>query len=60
MEGVIIKKGWIMALDHVMLVIFGSVLVGLLIFSIFYYYSDKRKDRVEVAKYKMLEDEDEK
>ncbi|MEF3254990.1 MAG: CcoQ/FixQ family Cbb3-type cytochrome c oxidase assembly chaperone [Deferribacterales bacterium] len=49
-----------MALDHVMLVIFGSVLVGLLIFSIFYYYSDKRKDRVEVAKYKMLEDEDEK
>lgn len=48
-----------MALDHVFLVVFGVLLVLLLIGAIVYYYLPKRKDKVEKAKYKMLEDDDE-
>ncbi|MGC8768853.1 CcoQ/FixQ family Cbb3-type cytochrome c oxidase assembly chaperone [Calditerrivibrio sp.] len=48
-----------MALDHVFLVVFGFLLVLLMIGAIVYYYLPKRKDKVEKAKYKMLEDDDE-
>ncbi len=48
-----------MAIDHFFLVVFGFVLVGLLILAIVYYYLPKRKDKVERAKYRMLEDDDE-
>lgn len=47
-----------MAKDHIMLIVFGFTLVLLLFFSIFYYYSRDRKDKVESAKYKMLEDDE--
>ncbi len=38
--------------------IFGLVLCGLLVAAIAYYFSRKRHDRVEEAKYKMLKDDD--
>jgi len=38
--------------------VFGLVLCLLLAGAIAYYYSGKRKARVEEAKYKMLQDED--
>lgn len=52
-------QGGLMALDHLFLIVFGCVLVGLLILAVIYYYLPKRKDKVERAKYRMLEDDDE-
>lgn len=48
-----------MAIDHLFLVVFGILLVVLLILAMIYYYLPKRKDKVERAKYRMLEDDDE-
>ena len=39
--------------------IFGATLCAALVLVIAFYYGRRRKDRVERAKYKMLEDEDE-
>ncbi len=39
--------------------IFGATLCAALVVVIAYYYGRRRKDRVEQAKYKMLEDDDE-
>ena len=38
---------------------FGLVLCGLLVAAIVHYFSRKRRGKVEEAKYKMLEDDDE-
>ena len=38
--------------------VFGSTLCAALAGIIAFYYSRRRKDRVEVAKYKMLEDDE--
>lgn len=38
--------------------LFGATLCAVLVGIIAFYYSRSRKDRVEQAKYKMLEDED--
>jgi cbb3-type cytochrome oxidase subunit 3 len=38
--------------------IFGATLCAALAAIAIFYYSRRRKDRVEVAKYKMLEDDD--
>jgi cbb3-type cytochrome oxidase subunit 3 len=54
-----IFKGGIMAFEHIAYMTFGILLVVLMIFAIYYYYSGDRKDKVEKAKYKMLEDDDE-
>lgn len=48
-----------MAIDHFFLVVFGILLVVLMILAMIYYYLPKRKDKVERAKYRMLEDDDE-
>ncbi|MCA1926838.1 MAG: CcoQ/FixQ family Cbb3-type cytochrome c oxidase assembly chaperone [Calditerrivibrio sp.] len=47
-----------MAKDHIFLIVFGFTLVFLLVFFMFYYYSKGRKDKIESAKYKMLEDDE--
>lgn len=52
-------KGGIMASEHIAYLLFGFTLVGLMVFAIYYYYSRGRKDKVEKAKYTMLEDDDE-
>ncbi len=38
---------------------FGLVLCGLLVWAVLHYFSGKRRARVEEAKYKMLQDDDE-
>lgn len=38
--------------------LFGLALVALFGFIIVHYYADKRKNKVEEAKYKMLDDDD--
>jgi LPXTG-motif cell wall-anchored protein len=48
-----------MAGAEVAYLVFGLTLSTLLLLSIGYYYSRKRKAKVEEAKYKMLQDDDE-
>jgi len=48
-----------MPADLLAYLIFGIGLVVLFIWILIYYYSKKRHDHIEEAKYKMLEDDDE-
>jgi hypothetical protein len=47
-----------MSAAEVVYVAFGSTLCALLAIAIAYYYSGRRRSKVEEAKYKMLQDDD--